>query len=186
MTPPYESEIRARLAAALGGALGQLPDARSIRLPAKAAHASFRPPQGADANALTALDYGSLYGEPLVETVRVVNGWLLFSFSPAFFSALVRQINLALPSPKADRETLAQNRMRALSRHGGSGCPNLPAFHHALVQAVVAHESRAAYRRAEQAALTLFHTILPRERPALLSQCGALGGALTRLLTDHR
>ncbi|MEZ4626706.1 MAG: hypothetical protein R2912_00875 [Eubacteriales bacterium] len=33
-----------------------------------------------------------------------------------------------------------------------------------------------------RAALSLFHTIPPRIRPALLSRCGALGGAILRLL----
>ena len=182
MTPPYESEIRAQIVSVLGGALGQSPEAARIRLPAKMAHASFRPPQGADANALAALNFGALYGAPLMNQVRVVNGWLLFDFSPAFCSALVDEINRTLPAPDATNETHAQNRMRALARHAGTGCPDVPAFHHALVLSLVAHESPAAYRRAERAALTLFHTIAPQDRPALLSRCGALGGALWRLL----
>jgi hypothetical protein len=182
MTPPYESEIRAQLVRVLGGALGQPPEAARIRLPARMAHASFRPPMGADVNALAALDFGVLYGTPLVDQVRVVNGWLLFDFTPAFFSALVDEITRSLPAPDATNETHAQNRMRVLARHEGTGCPAVPAFHRALVLSLVAHESPAAYRRAEHAAKTLFHTIAPRERAALLSHCGALGGALWRLL----
>jgi len=186
MVPPYESEIRARLAEALERALGTAIDARRIRLPARAAHASFRPPQGAAPAPSAAPDCGPLYGAPLVERVRAVNGWLLFDLSPAFFSALVTEVNAALPAPETAGETHAENRMRALARHEGSGCPDHPAFHRALIEAVAAHESPAALRRAERAAKTLFHAVAPIERPALLSRCGALGGALWRLLFAAR
>jgi len=122
----------------------------------------------------------------LVKAVREVNGWLLFDFSPAFFSALVDEINASPSAPDANGETHAENRMRALARHSGLGCPDIPAFHRAIIEAVVAHESPAAYRRAERAALSLFHTIPPRERPALFPHCGALGGAILRLLIFSR
>jgi hypothetical protein len=186
MTPPYENDIRSHLAAVLSGAFGQPPDALRIRLPARTAHASFRPPLGADAEKLTTLDFGSLYGAPLVSDVRMVNGWILFDFSPAFFSALSQKICHALPVPDFSTETHAENRMRVLSRHEGAVCPDESVFHHALIMAVVAHESPPAYRRAERAALTLFHTIAPQERSALFSRCGALGGALWRLLSHSR
>ena len=186
MKPLYESEIRARLAVTLGGALGETPAARSIRLPARDAHASVRPQQTAALSALVSLDYGRLYGAPLVARVREVSGWLLFDFSPSFFSALVDEINASLPEPEAANETYAENRMRVLSRHSGLGCPDLPAFHRALVLSLVAGESPAAYRKAEHAAQVLFHTIPPQERIALLPRCGALGGALWRLLAHSR
>ena len=186
MKPPYESEIRAQLVCVLGGALRQMPEDAQIRLPARDAHASFRPPQGVDAQALATLDFGSLYGAPLCDSVRVVNGWLLFDFSPAFCSAMVEHINRTLPEPVRTDETHAENRMRVLARHSGEGCPDLPAFHRALVLSLVAGESPAAYRKAEHAAQVLFHTIPPRERIALLPRSGALGGALWRLLTYSR
>lgn len=186
MTPPFESEIRAQLIRVLGAALRQPPEPAQIHLPARDAHASFRPPQGSDAIALVTLDFGFLYGAPLLDSIRVVNGWLLFDFSPAFCSALVDCINRTLPEPTSEDETHAENRMRALARHSGEGCPDLPAFRRALVLALVAGESPAAYRRAERAALTLFHTIPARDRGALLTRCGALGGALWRLLTHSR
>ncbi len=185
MKPPYESEIRTQLLRVLGGAL-QEPNAQSLRLPARDAHLSFRPPHGVDSGPLAALDFGSLYGVPLVERVRVVNGWLLFDLSPAFFTALVDEINRSCPAPELAHDTLAENRMRIVSRHDGAGCPDLPPFHRALMLALAAHESVAAYARAERAALSLFHEIPPRERPALLSRCGALGGAMLRLLALSR
>ena len=76
MKPPYESEIRAQLVRVLGDALQEAPDARSLRLPARDAHVSFRPPHGVDPGPLAALDFGALYGVPLVERVRVVKGKL--------------------------------------------------------------------------------------------------------------
>lgn len=186
MKPPYESEIRAQLVCVLSGAFRQMPEDAQIRLPARDAHASFRPPQGADAQALAALNFGSLYGAPLLDSVRVVNGWLLFDFSPVFCSALVDHINRALPEPKSEDETHAENRMRVLARHSGEGCPDLTVFHRALVLSLIAGKSPAARRKAEFAAQALFHTIPPRERIALLPRCGALGGALWRLLAHSR
>ena len=185
MISPYESEIRARLVETLGGALEQPLKARSIHMPARDAHASVHPSQGENTTNLLALDYGLLYGARLVETAREVNGWLLLDFSPAFFSALVEQINASMPLPDESRETHAQNRMRALSRQGGTGCPKIPSFYRALLLALRAQESAAAYQKAERAALTLFHEIPPRERPALLGQCGGFGGALLRLLNPE-
>ena len=182
MKPPYESEIRAQLVRVLGGALREAPDARSLRLPARDAHVSFRPPHGVDPGPLAALDFGALNGVPLVERVRVVNGWLLFDLSPAFFSALVDEINRSCPVPALAHDTHAENRMRLVCRHPGAGCPDIASFHRALMLALAAHESSAAYARAERAALSLFHEIPPRDRPALLSDCGALGGAMLRLL----
>ena len=185
MTPPYESEIRAQITRALSVALSGAAVSR-VHLPARDAHASVHVPTSADASKVLSIDYGSLYGAPLVSSVRLVNGWLLFSFSPEFFSALVERINLTLALPEAENETHAENRMHVLARHGGVGCPDLPTFHRALLLAVASHESMAAYRRAERAANTLFHTIPPRDRGALLPRCGALGGALWRMLSYSR
>ena len=182
MTPPYESEIRAQIARALSAAYLGAAVSR-VHLPARDAHASVHVPASADASKILSFDYGTLYGATLVSSVRLVNGWLLFSFSPEFFSALVREINNALPLRHDASETHAENRMRALARHGGADCPDIPAFHRALLLALAAHESPAAYKRAERAALTLFHTIPPRERPALIAHCGAFGGAMLRLLS---
>jgi len=185
MKPQFDSEIRAQILHVLGSA-AQLPPAVRVHLPARDAHASVHLPGDIQEQAAVSLDFGSLYGAPLVDSLRVVNGWLLFDFSAAFFSALVDEINRTQPAPERTDETLAENRMYVLSRHEGSGCPDHPALHRALLLSIVAHESKAAYARAERAALTLFHTIPPRERPALLSRCGALGGAMLRLLTQSR
>ncbi|MEZ4626707.1 MAG: hypothetical protein R2912_00880 [Eubacteriales bacterium] len=85
MKPPFESDIRAQIRRVLNGAHPDAPVSR-IHLPARDAHASVHLPQGADADALAALDFGTLYGAQLVDSVRMVNGWLLFTFSPAFLT----------------------------------------------------------------------------------------------------
>ena len=182
----YGDELRQSLADALGNALGIPVDAGTVRLPAREAHASYRPPQGANAADVRPADFAPLYGAPLVSQVRLVNGWLLFDCSAGFFSALVEQVNRTLPLPTEDCGIHAINRMRALSRHCGSGCPDIPAFHRALILALVADQSPAAARQAGFAATALFHSIPPKDRPALLPSCGALGGALARLLASAR
>ena len=185
MMPPYESEIRARITRALSAAHAGAAVSR-VHLPARDAHASVHVPAGLDASKVLSLDYGSLYGAPLVSSVRLLNGWLLFTFTPEFFSALVDEINRALPEPSPGHQTHAMNRMYALSRHAGTGCPDEVAFHRALLLALTAHESPATRKRAERAALTMFHAIPPRERPALTARCGALGSAMLRLLSNSR
>lgn len=182
MTPPYESEIRAQITRALSAAQPSAAVSR-VHLPARDAHASVHAPAGLDASKLLSIDYGSLYGAPLVTYARLLNGWLLFSFPPEFFSALVDEINRTLPLQDEANETHAENRMRALARHEGADCPEEAAFYRALLFALTAHESAAARHRAERAALTLFHAIPARERPALLARCGAFGGAMLRLLS---
>ena len=185
MKPLYESELTAKLSRVLCAANIVAQNTR-VHLPARDAHASVHVSAGLDASKVLSLDYGSLYGTPLVGSVRLVNGWLLFTFTQEFFSALVDEINRTLPLQDEKIETCAENRMRALARHEGTGCLDKAAFHRALMLALVAHESAAAYKRAERAALTLFHTIPPRERPALIARCGALGGAMLRLLSNSR
>ena len=183
MESSFDNDMKAALAEALGSALGLVVDAEKIHMPARAAHASFRPPQGVAPDAACTADYGLLYGAQLVSQVRLVNGWLLFDFSPDFFSALVERVNQTLPLPSSDEGNHAINRMLALMRHSGSGCPDLASFHRTLILAVAAYSSRAAYHKAELATESLFHTIAPKDRPLLLPSCGALGGALARLLT---
>lgn len=182
MIPSFESEIRGRLAETLSDAFHLAIDAQRIHLPARQADASFRPPQGIDPAEALAAGFGSLWGAPLVEAVRIVSGWLWIDFSPAFYDALVSSANAALPLPAQDGGSHAVNRMLTLARHAGAGCPDLPAARRALLLAAAAQQSSAAYRKAALAAGTLFSSVPPRDRPALTDQSGALGGALARLL----
>lgn len=186
MIPSFDRDIRIRLAETLGGALGAAVGECSIRLPARRADASAHLPLGCDpAHALRA-DYGSLYDAPLVSSVRLVNGWLLFDCTDALFSALVERVNASLPLPENDGGSHVVNRLLALGRHGGECCPALPPFRRAFLEAICANQSPAAFRRAVRAAETLFHAIPPRERPALMDRSGAYARALARLLVCIR
>lgn len=184
MIPSFDSEIRACLAEALTRALGAAVDARRIHIPARHADASVYLPRGSEPARALGADYGDLWGAPLVSGVRLEHGWLLISFSDVFFSALVERINAALPLPRQDGGSHAVNRMLVLARHGGEGCPPVPAMRRALLEALLAHKSPAACRKAARAAETLFHSIPPRERPALLEQSGGYARALARLLVN--
>ena len=186
MADLFEAEIRNCLSGGLGRALGREVDARAVHLPARAAEASLRILQGASENDALKADYGLLYGAPLVGSVRVVRGWLLYEFSGSFLSALVQKINAELPLPQDDRGDHAVNSMLALARQRGEDCPNVFAMRRALLLALSAHTGPAAYQKAARAAESLFHETPPRDRPALLAQSGALGGALARLLGGAR
>ena len=186
MKPPYISDIRSHISGTLSGVLDCAIEPGRIRLPSREANASVRPPQGIDTAPALSASFGSLYGAPLLAGIREVNGWLLLDFSPAFFDALVQRINASIPLPPEDGGDYALNRMLALARHGGSGCPDHPAFHRALLLGIAAFESRAAAFRAAQAAVALFRAVPPRLRPELLSRSGALGSALARLLASAR
>ena len=186
MIPSYDRDIRIRLAETLGGALGVAFGERSIRLPARRADASAHLPPGCDPARALSADYGSLYGAPLVSNLRLVNGWLLFDCTDELFGALVERANASLPMPETDGGSHAINRLLALGRHGGEDCPALPAFQRALLEAICANQSPAAFRRAIRAVETLFHTIPPRERPALMNRSGAYARALARLLVYVR
>ena len=186
MMPSFDRDIRIRLAEVLGGALGTAVGERAVRLPTRSADASAHLPPGFDPAPALSADYGSLWGAPLVSGVRLENGWLLITLSDALLDALVGQINASLPLPENDGGEHALNRLLVLGRHGGEGCPALPPFRRALLDAVCASQSPAAYRRAVRAAETLFHAIPPRERPALLDRSGAYARALARLLGSVR
>ena len=181
MVNRFENEIRLRLAEAASGAYSCRFDGARVHLPARHAAASLRLPNGtpdAPAQAVSA----RLYGVELVESCRVVNGWLLFDLTREFYNALTAQVNAELPPPESDLGRHAVNRMLVLARHGGTGCPDIPALQRALLLCVCAGKSRASLLPAERAALTMFHVVEPNERPALLERSGALGSACARLL----
>ncbi len=159
----------------------ELPPER-VRLPAFRAHASLHIPRGCSAEHLTADDFPPLYDAPLVDSLAIENDWLLFYFSDAFFDALVSHIRMTLPPAADDLGEHAINRMRALSRHDGDGCPREDAFQYALLRGLCAKNSPAAFSRACRDAEALFWSIPPRKRPSLSAQCGAYGDAMARLI----
>ena len=98
----------------------------AFHLPAKNAPASVFLPENAQKAlplAVAADAFPPVLGVPIVERMRLDGGFLLLFFQNAFYDALVSYIRTALPKPENDCERLALNRMMALSRKGGSGCP---------------------------------------------------------------
>ena len=176
-----ESEIRSSLAEAVSRAAGLPFDASNVRLPARHAAASLRLPNGAAPFPPEAVS-ARLYGVEMIESCRVVNGWLLFDLRDAFYNALTEHVLAAYPPPESDLGRHAINRMLVLARHGGTGCPSIPALQRALLLCVCAGKSRSALEQAERTANAMFRSIPPKERPALLEQSGALGNACARLL----
>jgi hypothetical protein len=176
-----ESEIRSCLAESVSRAAGLSFDASNVHLPARHAAASLRLPNDAPPF-LPETVFATLYGAEMIESCRLVNGWLLFELRDAFYNALTEHVNAELPPPESDLERHAINRMRVLARHGGTGCPNVRALQRALLLCVCAGKNRAALEKAEQAVSSMFRSIPPKNRPALFEQCGALGSACARLL----
>jgi hypothetical protein len=176
-----ESEIRTCLAEAASGSFGCRFDASRVHLPARHAAASLRLLNGTPDSPVQTIS-ARLYGVELIESCRIVNGWLLFELSQTFYDALTERVIAELQPPASDLGRHALNRMLVLARHEGAGCPDEPALRRALLLCVCAGQSRASLMRAERAAQTMFHAIEPKERPALLKQSGALGKACARLL----
>lgn len=181
MVNAFESEIRSRLAEAASRAAGLPFDASSVHLPVKHAAASLRLPNGAPPFQPETVS-ARLYGAEMIKSCRVVNGWLLFDWRSAFYDALTEHVLAAYPAPDSDLGRHAINRMLALARHGGTGCPSVPALQRALLLCVCAGKSRSALEQAERAVCSIFRSVPPKERPALLEQSGALGNACARLL----
>lgn len=179
MEHALNSEIRQSLAEAASRACGTALSAGAVRVPARRAFASLRLPEDAP---LRRDAQGDLFGASFIKETRLINGWLLFDFSDAFFDALTAEALRRLPPTANPLQSHAVNRLLALSRHGGAGCPRVPSLQKALFACAFAGESPAARRRAEEAVEAMFLPVLPRERPALLADCGALGDACARLL----
>ncbi|MEN6594107.1 MAG: hypothetical protein ABFC31_04030 [Clostridiaceae bacterium] len=181
MLNALESEIRSRLAEAVSRASGFAFGAQDVHLPARHAAASLRPPNGAPTFPPESVS-AKLFGAEMVESCRMVNGWLLLDLSAAFYDALTAHVNTVFPPPLSDGGRHAVNRMLVLARHGGKGCPQIPAVQRALLLCVCAGQNRASLERAEQAVGTMFRSIPPKDRTALLAESGALGSACARLL----
>lgn len=183
MVHRIENEIRFSLAEAASGAFSCRFDGARVHLPARHAAASLRLPNGSPDSPARAIS-ARLYGAELVESCRVVNGWLLFELTREFYGALTEHVNAELPPPASDLGRYAINRMLVLARHEGTGCPNIAALQRALLLCVCAGKSRSALEQAERAICSMFHSVPPKERPALFEQSGALGKACARMLSD--
>ena len=179
MNQTIAGELRQAISEAASRACGAALSANAVCVPARQALASLRLPEDA---VLRREVQGAFCGASLLKEARLVNGWLLFAFSDALFDALAAEPLRRLPPAADPLHSHAVNRLLALARHGGTGCPRVPSLQKALFLCAFAVESPAAYRRAELAVETMFHPVPARERPAILAGCGAFGDACARLL----
>jgi len=186
MSHALDSEIRAAIAGALSGETGVFFDADDVHLPSRVSAASVHIPGRLPARGFSAAIFPALFGAPLATACRMRGGWLLIDFSDSFYDALVARVHAVLPPASGIMETHAINRLSALARHGGSGCPRVPSFQRALLLSLSAQKSPGAYTRASRACEAMVRSIPPRERPALIGQSGALADAMARLLSAAR
>ena len=144
----------------------------------------------------------TLLGVPLVACVYENGGHLLFRLTDAFYTALLREVLMVYPPapplsageelpPEARHIHYAQRRMWMLARYaeGEVCCPTVPAIQRALFLSAGVGERldhpRALQLRLEEASTaltTMFHTVLPHERSALMRESAFVGEAAARIL----
>lgn len=144
----------------------------------------------------------TLLGEEYLRDISSNGGHLLFHFTEAFYSAMLRGALTELPkdfeigSVNDDNGMLArisytQRRMWMLSRkaEGEIRCPAQPEVQHALLlsaavcgQGITMRARELRMLAASDALLRMTHGVLPRQRPALYTQCGYVGEAAARML----
>ena len=175
--------LYASIGAGAASAAGVSPADLTIKIPARAFDA------GCYIGSLTAVPtleaFPPVLGVCPVQAARIQSGWLYCALSPAFCTALVRHTLVSLPAPGSDLRCYALNRMLALSRHGGTGCPDAPPIRRALLLTLCAGDSRAALLRAENALLSMLRSVPPASRAALSDRCGEVAAACARLLFYH-
>lgn len=186
MIPDLPLAIKTAIAEGLGAPFS----ARGVRLPVRDAAAAAYVPPPLDANALAAEltrlnPFPRVLGAPSVSAVCARNGWLLFTLDRAFYAAAVAQILAVLPPPDGDLGSHALNRMRAYARHAGCGCPDAASVQRALLLALCLPFGSMRLRVAECAALTIFHGIPPRGRPAVIAASGEVCDAIARIFFDY-
>ncbi len=182
--------LQSALAAGLSQAIDRTVPLSDIHMPARVAAAGSPAAirHGLDAVRLAdrlseTLPFPEVFGVQPVRRVRMENRWLLFDLSDEWYAAAADALIAALPPAAADCGSHALNRMRALARRGGAGCPPYPPVQRALLLTLLLPEGGPHRRaQAERALLTMAHGLPPRERTALLNGCGAVGEAAARML----
>ena len=187
----FSQRLQSALADGLSRAAGRVVPPSDIHMPARAAAAGSPAAirLGLDAARLAdelseTLPFPEVFGVQPVARVRAENRWLLFDLSDAWYAAAAGALIAALPPAEDDCGSHALNRMRALARRGGAGCPACAPVQRALFLTMLLLPDGAPPRRAEaeRALLSMAHGLPPRERAGLLSGCGAVGEAAARVL----
>lgn len=120
-------------------------------------------------------------GASILEVVEEKNGWLLFTFSPAFWEKL---LVLGQSLSPASPETYWGNRMHMLARKGEAPCPRDPQVQETLLLAFWAWGTGRYPKNLPQKLLTLTRVSPPAYRLSLESQCGSVAKALLGFMGD--
>lgn len=198
---PYYAPVRAELAKALSAASGREVPPEWMDCVALGCHVRTAAPirlredAGRLAARLSEGGPGELLGAPLVERIGHNGGHLLFTLTPAFFTAAARLAVESLPPPAPlwgvpGESAYAAVRMGMLARKPWAPCPADPAVRMALWRAMGIPERlsepgplRLRLSEAARALLTMTHHVPPRDRTALIDRCGGVGAAAARLLS---
>jgi len=124
-------------------------------------------------------------GAPLLKTVRAENGWILFVFTDAFYTALCKAIIQTAYSPARagdEAQLYLVNRLRIWARRGPAPCPAEPNVQRALW---IAFYDSARFGRlqgdAQRAVLSMTHHADGLARIALEGALGSVAAALLHL-----
>lgn len=149
-----------------------------VRIPARHAAISVYAPE---APLAAAEAFPTVLGVPMVRTVGRQNGWLLFTLTDKFYDACVREICGVLPKPPDDCGSFARNRMLALARQAGEGCPHNAHIRRALWLWLGAAYGYVSKTEAERAFLRMLYPLPVRERMQARRSLGQMADACARL-----
>lgn len=118
---------------------------------------------------------------PAVRAACWERQWLLISFTDGFYDACVRDIVASLPSPADDRGSHALNRMLALARQGGEGCPRIDAVQRALWLLLGAAYGYTSASEAARAWERMLYALPVQACMEARRSCGPMADACARL-----
>lgn len=120
---------------------------------------------------------------PLLQAVRHENGWILFDFMDAFYTALCEAITKTAcsPAPATDEDELYLiNRLRIWQRHGSCACPPDPQVQRALWLAFCdTARVKKLHKETQRAILTMTHH---KDGPTRIELEHAIGGVAQAIL----
>ena len=145
---------------------------------------------GPTADPLPPCPAGAALGAPLIASARYQGGWIIMELTGQFYSAAVEAVRLWLPPAPDDLHRHPLNRMLALARKGGSGCPDSAPVQRAMLTVLALADPCAPaspahrLRQAERALEKMLLGVPPAKRPALADACGPMADAAARILYD--
>ena len=149
-----------------------------VRIPARHAACSVYLPEPV---VLSPEAFPELLGVPAVREAVWQKQWLLVSFTDVFYDACVCETAASLPLPADDRGSHALNRMLALARQGGAGCPDIEGVRRALWLLLGAAYGYTNANAAARAWTRMLYALPVRARMEARRTCGPMADASARL-----